>query len=589
MASNSTGDDVERLKSTVRVYEDLVKEQAGEIAALKAENVYLKQQLEPHHQNTSISAAASSAQRQASGPESGATPVVKRTDSPPPSVAGSSNDPYIIDDDEEIEAATVKPPETPPPRRADRLSTEAHRSERGHHQVKSTKSLTRSREKLPKKRRSSPAAGPSGQYFPEYEPSAYSLPRQDDSPRKKPKLVPEVVIPRFNHAKYRAHRAHQIEPPPAPVIEDDPVAGPANDLGMSDNELVPGTTNTQDDLYASENDQVVGPMNTQDDLDPFENNQVARPSNTQHDFDDEWDMSSLSSLPSTPSRPSSPANDELNEDRARDDTTLLLRSASRELSYHDPPVEHERNARLGQASRPSTSRARLSRLALQVIAAPISGRDAAVKSGRLAGLVPYNVALSDPSLSRVPVNRKQMGNIYGGSLMRMCVRTAGRDFLFPGLDMNPFLPRAAGTPGLLIRSNDALPWKGDVQTVFVGLRPGEYVYCGQYRLQRTEALSAAEYRALSSKVKRKWAAGLVNKPKFKDVRVRVATRRDHGREPTFQEIAAVVADRSDAYKGHVSEQDIIRAYERGEERLLMWKMECVGYDEEFLKELVSKL
>ena len=66
-------------------------------------------------------------------------------------------------------------------------------------------------------------------------------------------------------------------------------------------------------------------------------------------------------------------------------------------------------------------------------------------------------------------------------------------------------------------------------------------------------------------MKGKWADGLVKKPKFKDIRVRIATRRDHGREPTFQEIAAVVADRSDPFKGHISEQEIIGAYERGEE------------------------
>ncbi len=142
----------------------------------------------------------------------------------------------------------------------------------------------------------------------------------------------------------------------------------------------------------------------------------------------------------------------------------------------------------------------LSRLALQLIAAPISGLAAAVRRARLAGIAPYDVALSDPTISNVSVNRKQMGSMYGGSLMRMCTRAAGRDFLFPGLEMNPFLPRTAGTPGLLIRSNDALPWKGDVQTVFVGLRPGEYVYCGQYCLKRTEALTAEEYCGLSSKV-----------------------------------------------------------------------------------------
>ena len=57
----------------------------------------------------------------------------------------------------------------------------------------------------------------------------------------------------------------------------------------------------------------------------------------------------------------------------------------------------------------------------------------------------------------------------------------------------------------------------------------------------------------------KWLDALVNKPKFKDVqvRVRVATRRGHSREATYQKDEAVVKDRGNAYKGHgVSEQDM---------------------------------
>ena len=110
------------------------------------------------------------------------------------------------------------------------------------------------------------------------------------------------------------------------------------------------------------------------------------------------------------------------------------------------------------------------------------------------------MTLSTPAIADIVVSRKQMSNIFGGSIMRMCVRTAGRDFIFPALNMNPFLPHAPGAPGLLFRSNDALPWKGDVQTVFVGLRQGEYRYCGQYRLRRADVLSAEEFSALSSKV-----------------------------------------------------------------------------------------
>ncbi|RPD54256.1 hypothetical protein L227DRAFT_355563 [Lentinus tigrinus ALCF2SS1-6] len=548
MASRSD-DEMEKLKSRLQVYEGLLKDQAGEIAALKAEVAYLKQQRQ--HQSASTSAAVSSAQglqRSESRPTSNS--VVKCEKSPPPPVAGSSQDPFIIDDDDELQVQRSKPV----PRRAD-SDIEPLRDSQDLQQAQATVGPSRFPQSLPKKRRSSP--GP-GRAFPEYEPPCFTPPPEGDSPRKKPKLVAEVVVPRLSQTRSRAQLARRA-PAPAPEIDHNP-----------------------------------GPSNTGSDID-----------------DDLSDMSALTSLSSTPSSSPSPLPGESGVDQAQRDVALLLRSASRELSYYDPPVSPSRRA----TSRPRQSgvanadgngptapvgdnvssqagssrnhdRAKQPRRPPPPPPAPVGS---AGTHQRLTELARYNVTLSDPALAHVVVSRKQMSSMYGGSLMRMCVRAAGRDFLFPALDMNPFVPRTAGTPGLLFRSNDALPWKGDVQTVFVGLRQGEYRYCGQYRLRRAEALSAEEYSALSSRIKRKWADGLVNKPKFKDVRVRIATRRDHRREPTFQEIAAVVADRSDPYKGHVSEQEIIAAYERGEERLLVWKMECIGFDEVFLKDLAAGL
>ena len=54
---------MDKLKSKLQVYEDLLKEQAGEIAALKAEVAYLKrQQPQPTQDRAAASATAPSAQ-----------------------------------------------------------------------------------------------------------------------------------------------------------------------------------------------------------------------------------------------------------------------------------------------------------------------------------------------------------------------------------------------------------------------------------------------------------------------------------------------------------------------------------------------
>ena len=57
MGSNAN-DEVDKFKSHLQVYEGLLKDQAGEIASLKAEVAYLKKQLKTHEeQNTTATHA----------------------------------------------------------------------------------------------------------------------------------------------------------------------------------------------------------------------------------------------------------------------------------------------------------------------------------------------------------------------------------------------------------------------------------------------------------------------------------------------------------------------------------------------------
>ena len=110
------------------------------------------------------------------------------------------------------------------------------------------------------------------------------------------------------------------------------------------------------------------------------------------------------------------------------------------------------------------------------------------------------MTVSNSAHLNVTVNRKQMAKIYGGGFLPMCVRTAGRDFLYPKTSLNPFLPPRPGAPGLLYRGNNELQWKGDLQTLFVAERDGEYRYRGQYKLTPSTSLSKEEYVALPQKV-----------------------------------------------------------------------------------------
>ncbi|KAM5539719.1 hypothetical protein V8D89_006532 [Ganoderma adspersum] len=199
----------------------------------------------------------------------------------------------------------------------------------------------------------------------------------------------------------------------------------------------------------------------------------------------------------------------------------------------------------------------------------------------------FAVHPANPALLQSTLSRKRFSELLGGNAMRMCVPLGTRHFLFPTLKQNPRLPSSAGRPGLLLRANTEPEWRGEVQTVFVGVRGTEYRYVGEYRLTRGEQLEVGEFRALGAPMRRKWANGVVNKSKFKDIRVRIRTRRQHDREATVEEVAAAVADKED--RCEVSEEEVLQAYQSGQERLFVWRMQCVGFDEAFLADLVSKI
>ncbi|TBU23347.1 hypothetical protein BD311DRAFT_810793 [Dichomitus squalens] len=141
--------------------------------------------------------------------------------------------------------------------------------------------------------------------------------------------------------------------------------------------------------------------------------------------------------------------------------------------------------------------------------------------------------------------------------------------------------------GLLLRANEEIEWMGDVQTVFVGLKGSHYKYMGEYRLTLGERLSAEEYRALLPSLRSKWANGISSKSKYKDIRVRIWTRRTHDGEATAEEVAVTLADKDE--KCEVAVEDVMSAYESGQERMLVWRMQCVAFDEAFLADLVSRL
>ncbi|EIW53610.1 uncharacterized protein TRAVEDRAFT_74857 [Trametes versicolor FP-101664 SS1] len=215
---------------------------------------------------------------------------------------------------------------------------------------------------------------------------------------------------------------------------------------------------------------------------------------------------------------------------------------------------------------------------------------------RVDPLPRYQIPHVDPSLLALRVSRTELNKGHWSVPSNKLAEKSGnkaspRDFLFPTLDKNPFLPQSPGKPGLLYRANDAYKWKGDVQTVLVQRESAKHEYVGEYKLTRAPSLSAAEYRTWSPGVKNTWARAICTQAKFSDIRARVTLRDRLSRMPTSQELQSEIKaakginppktleEKQKAREKRLKDMEkIIKAYEDGNEIIAVWNMVCVGFD-----------
>ncbi|KZT10770.1 uncharacterized protein LAESUDRAFT_755443 [Laetiporus sulphureus 93-53] len=214
--------------------------------------------------------------------------------------------------------------------------------------------------------------------------------------------------------------------------------------------------------------------------------------------------------------------------------------------------------------------------------------------GRLQAihLTVYPVTL-DPFIRNKVARRGFFDKHFGGDQHRFCTSPdqakfnhGYRNFMFPDLLMNPHIPQRPGEPGLLCRATTEKEWlPGDVK-VIIGLGDAKYLYVGEYVLSPAAPLSKQEFRDMPIRMKWLWAEYVFTS---KNVRVRVILRRqnDH-REPPPAEVERAVKDKENDYTD-VTHDEIIQAFERGDETIHIWGLKCVGYDERFQREIARKL
>ncbi|TFY63940.1 hypothetical protein EVG20_g6118 [Dentipellis fragilis] len=162
-----------------------------------------------------------------------------------------------------------------------------------------------------------------------------------------------------------------------------------------------------------------------------------------------------------------------------------------------------------------------------------------------------------------------------------------RRLVFSQWANNPGLPPAPGKPGTIIANRlemlEDAPWSVFVRATQEPL----WQYRGEYEVIKSEnPLSAAEFQGLPQPVRRQWAKDILRPQSwwcYTSARARIALRRHH-LAITPETVEKEVKRRSLA----VNEQDILDAFNSGEEILNVLVLKPVGYDSAFQADMEAK-
>ncbi|KAJ3726944.1 hypothetical protein C8R42DRAFT_658158 [Lentinula raphanica] len=205
----------------------------------------------------------------------------------------------------------------------------------------------------------------------------------------------------------------------------------------------------------------------------------------------------------------------------------------------------------------------------------------------------------------VTVSREFMNWKFGGGTQRSLatireerVKEHGyNDFLYLTKEVEPLAPSIPGQPGLFFStSKDYTPcWMEEpfVFRVFIRLTTGCWLYQGQYKFAHCKTLTATEWSEQGEKVKNTWAYKLARHQWGLDVRGRISFREQFGRDPSGTELRGLVAEETMMTKTkeafpNITKEKILSEFDAGNERMVIWKMECVQYDEEFQRRIAAE-
>ncbi|EKM58941.1 uncharacterized protein PHACADRAFT_180986 [Phanerochaete carnosa HHB-10118-sp] len=195
-------------------------------------------------------------------------------------------------------------------------------------------------------------------------------------------------------------------------------------------------------------------------------------------------------------------------------------------------------------------------------------------------------------------SRYYFSNRFGGSFVETFptisaqkVREHGLDdWAFPSLEFNPHAPQVPGAPGLIYEpGGSVLNCEPNKRTcrMFVRLDAGKWLYVGMYTFVGAEPLTPQEFADQPAKMKLTWAQELKRQRGWGNyILARIFFRSRHqGRKPTKKEREQLMNNQTAL--NSVTDEQIIEAYSRGDEEFGVWSIKCIGYDTEWLAQLID--
>ncbi|KAH6884368.1 hypothetical protein BKA70DRAFT_140367 [Coprinopsis sp. MPI-PUGE-AT-0042] len=200
----------------------------------------------------------------------------------------------------------------------------------------------------------------------------------------------------------------------------------------------------------------------------------------------------------------------------------------------------------------------------------------------------------------VCVSRVFMSKTWGGSSQSTLPNISKKrfqhgldDFMYPGPDCQPGTPEVPGAPGLWldVEDREGTWWReyyGDKPMrviTRVADKPARWQYQGQYRVRLAETLTAEEWRQQKAKVRNAWAKQMSKEKQFQGLREYLIAKRFLGKEPEEHELKQLRAGKMET---GMSEEAIQLCMTRGDLKMGVYTMECVGYDQDFQRQVAEK-